>query len=85
MSKTEQSTPFTKEEALEILSAQLRKPDLEPNVAAKLMLTYGRIAGWGIRPRQKDVVDSEPDTMDKLVTEIEKKRKAEKKATQEKN
>jgi hypothetical protein len=46
--------PFTKEEALRLLGQQLRKGGMSPSITNRTLLLYGRIAGWGLRPRQAD-------------------------------
>lgn len=61
---------FSKQEALELLSVQLRKPDLPINVLAKLMTLYSKLSDW-----QSAAAKSEGDDLNKLVTEAERKRR----------
>lgn len=70
----EKKETVSKKEALELMSRHLRKNTLDPETLVKLMGVYAKLAGW-----EKDKKD-EPDqeiSMDKLVTALEKKRKAE--------
>jgi hypothetical protein len=79
MSKKKSTPLITKDEALQMLSEQLRKGDLPANVANKTLLLYARLAGWGLRPRQADA-NPEPtnaETLQKQVIEAERKRKTE--------
>ena len=62
----------TKQEALELLSAQLRKPNLDSDLMVKVMGTYAKLQGWGKEP---DEPQAEPD-LDELILQLEKKRKA---------
>ena len=71
--------PVTKDEAIEILEAQLRREDLKPNQAIALSRQLARLKGWVKRTNAGLVgVEDEPETendVTKLVIEIERKRR----------
>jgi len=62
----------SKKEALELLSKQLRKNDIAPLHLAKLLSVYAKMAGWDSKGGTPD----EEVNMDKLITAIERKRRA---------
>lgn len=72
MSKTaQQQTPITREEALQLLSAQLRKPGLDDAQFVRVMSLYAKIANW-----KKQEAEAQPEpTLDELVRQVEQKRK----------
>lgn len=63
---------LSKQEALELLSAQLRRSDIESEPFLKIMQLYSKIAGWDKEPTPKP--KPEP-SLDELVTAIERERK----------
>ena len=70
--KRKPTGPFTRSEALELLSTHLRKPDLAPNVLVKLTALYARLANW---KATDDPSDDEEETISKLVAQAERKRR----------
>lgn len=77
MSKT---ALVSKQEALEILSAQMRRTDLPANVIKSLTISYAKLAGWAIRESNSkfDREERTESTIQKRVLELEKKRREEK-------
>ncbi len=74
MSKSK-STIVSKSEALELISAQLRRSDIENAPMVKLLALYSKLNGWDAeKPEHPEEVD-----MDKLVAAVEKKRKSDSK------
>jgi hypothetical protein len=73
MSTKKQTKLVSKQEALELISAQLRKPDLNPSQFAKLLKLQSQLSGW--KPTQQPDPDGEP-SIDQLVAAVEKKRRA---------
>ena len=71
MSKPSGETILTKDEALQLLSKQLRNPNIEPLLFVKVLTLYSTIAGWN---KEKEPTPSEPN-LDELVTRIEKERR----------
>ena len=62
---------LTKNDAMVLLSTQLRDPKLESDLFVKVMTLYSKIAGWD---KEKEPSAQEP-TIDQLVAAVEKKRK----------
>lgn len=71
MSKTKPTPIVTKQEALELIAAQLRKPDLNPSQFAKLLNLQAKLSGW--KPTQQP--KPEESSLDQLVADIERKRR----------
>jgi hypothetical protein len=72
---TKKPTPLvTRNEALELIAAQLRKPDLNPSQFAKLLKLQSQLSGW--KPTQAPEPSKEA-SLDQMVQEMEKKRRAE--------
>jgi hypothetical protein len=69
--KKQPTTLVTKEEALELLSKQMRKANLASNVFARLANTYAKLAGW--KPTSQD--EPKEASLDQQVLAAEKKRK----------
>jgi hypothetical protein len=66
-----QSELVTKAEAMQIISRHLRKKDLDVGQLIKLVALQAKIAGWS---NEKEPTDE--TNLDKLITEIERRRKA---------
>jgi hypothetical protein len=60
---------LTKDEALVLLSEQLRNPKLEADLFTKVMSLYSKISGWA---KEKDPEPTGPN-LDELVASLEKK------------
>lgn len=71
MSKKAENKILTKDEAMVLLSAQLRNPKLEADLFIKVMKLYSTIAGWDNEPTPKE---NEP-TIEDQVLALEQKRK----------
>ena len=66
---------LTKRTALELLSEQIRKPDIDAAGLIKCLNVYGKLAGWF---DEQSSPSSDRDSIDKLVSAVEAKRKQEK-------
>jgi hypothetical protein len=65
---------MTKREVLELLSKQLRRDYIEPESFLKVMDAYAKLQGWD---KTKNPSPTNSDlTVDELVAQVEKKRKA---------
>jgi hypothetical protein len=64
--------PVSRAEALQILSAQMRKPEIAPNVLIKLTNLCAKIAGW---KSSAPLPEDEGTDLDKLVQAMERKRR----------
>lgn len=62
---------YTKKNAIERLSNELRRPDIETGPMIKVLSLYIKLMGW-----DKDKAPSEDRTINQLVAEIERQRKA---------
>jgi hypothetical protein len=71
MAKTPSTTLVTKEEALRMLAKHIRKPNVTANELLKLIGLQSKIAGW-----DKSDAPTDEGNLDRLVTEIEKRRKS---------
>jgi hypothetical protein len=73
MKKKTPSQIVSKEEALELISDQLRRPEIEDASMVKLMTLYSKLSGWeNVEPSQpEETVD-----MKKLIAAVEKRRKS---------
>lgn len=71
--KKEKKDIVSKKEALELLSAHLRRNSIESDMLVKLIGMYSKLAGW----EEDKEKPEEGLSLDKLVTALEKKRKTE--------
>lgn len=72
--RKEKKEIVSKKEAMELLSQHLRRTSVEPDMLVKLLAMYSKLAGW---EEDKGKNPDEGMSLDKLVTALEKKRKAE--------
>lgn len=63
---------ISKDEALMLLSAHIRKPDLDGGTLLKLIALYSKLQGWDAETKKP----ADEPNMDQLVAAIEKKRKS---------
>jgi hypothetical protein len=64
--------PITKQDAMVLLSDQLRNPKLDSELFVKVLTLYSKICGWD---KEKEPSPDEALTFDQQVAAIEKKRK----------
>ena len=69
--RKEEPQLLTRQEALELLSAQLRRSDIKSDELLKVITLYSKICGWFDEP-----APSKPEpTLEELIIEAEKKRR----------
>jgi hypothetical protein len=72
MSKKKEATPIVSQnEALQLISAQLRRTDLNPSQFAKLLNLQAKLSGW----KPKKPREPKESSFDQMVMEAERKRK----------
>jgi hypothetical protein len=75
MTKKAEPQLVSKKEALELLSEQMRRPNLPANQIIRLTVAYAKLSGWAMRPSQSNFDRTEEPTIDAQVREAERKKK----------